>query len=56
VLLYAGHLTNIAAISLTICLLTLTGMDGDVVARNIREFEQTHEDVDVGQGGVWIVG
>mmetsp|Transcript_10668 Transcript_10668/g.18196 ORF Transcript_10668/g.18196 Transcript_10668/m.18196 type:complete len:1088 (-) Transcript_10668:69-3332(-) len=34
----------------------MPGMDGDVVARNIREFEQTHEDVDVGQGGVWIVG
>jgi CheY-like chemotaxis protein len=31
----------------------LTGMDGDVVARNIRAFEKTHEDV--GQE-VWIVG
>ena len=31
----------------------LAGMDGDAVARNIREFEKTHEDV--GQE-VWIVG
>lgn len=31
----------------------LTGMDGDVVARNIREFEKTHEDVG---REVWIVG
>jgi CheY-like chemotaxis protein len=31
----------------------LTGMDGDVVARNIREFEKTHEDV---VQEVWIVG
>lgn len=34
----------------------MPGMDGDVVARNIRGFEQTHAEVDVSQGGVWIVG
>ena len=31
----------------------MPGMDGDVVARKIREFEKLQEDVD---DGVWIVG
>ena len=31
----------------------LIGMDGDIVARNIREFEKTHEDI---VKEVWIVG
>ena len=55
---YSHALTSLASpfYSQLCCLYLSTGMDGDVVARNIREFEKTHADVDVSQLGVWIVG